>query len=85
VAERAGQLSRELGIRRVRLVVNRHIRKLEHKLDDIIASGIFDAVHRLPLDASILEHDPDIGPVINGGGPYAQAVEDLLTAIREDR
>jgi CO dehydrogenase maturation factor len=85
VAERAGQLSRELGIRRVRLVVNRHIRKLEHKLDDIIASGIFDTVHRLPLDASILEHDPDIGPVINGGGPYSQGVEELLTVIREDR
>jgi hypothetical protein len=54
-------------------------------LDDITASGIFDSVHRLPFDPSIYEHDPDIGPVIDAGGPYAQAVAGLLAAIREDR
>jgi CO dehydrogenase maturation factor len=85
VAERAGRLSRELGIQQVGLVVNRHEARWERKLDDITASGIFDSVHRLPFDPSIYEHDPDIGPVIDAGGPYAQAVAGLLAAIREDR
>lgn len=83
VAERAGRLAKDMGIRRVRLVVNRYEKRSERKLDEIIASDTFISIHRLPFDPSIYDHDPDVGPVVNSGGPYALAAEGLLAVIRE--
>ncbi|MEI6795888.1 MAG: hypothetical protein WCK39_03415, partial [Methanomassiliicoccales archaeon] len=83
VAQRVGQLSKDLGIEKVILVANRCDPSSERKLQPLIASGLFDSVHRLPVDASIIGHEPDLTPVIAEGGAYVKGVEGLLKTMTQ--
>lgn len=81
VAERVGQLSKGSGIAKVRLVANRCGPSTENKLNSLTSTGLFDSVHFLPFDASILKHEPDLAPTLREGGPYIDAVSDLLRSM----
>lgn len=81
VAQRVGQLSRDMGIKMAILVANRYDTVAEKKLQPLLASGLFNSVHRLPFDASIMKHEPDLMPVIAENGAYIKGVAGLLRAV----
>jgi CO dehydrogenase maturation factor len=81
VAERVGQLSRDLGIKDIRLVVNRYEPSAERKLEPLLMKGAFSSVHRLPLDPSLARHEPDMRKAIEEKGAYVRGVQELLHTI----
>lgn len=83
VAGRVAQLSREMGMRRVDLVLNKcqgpsDLGKVERTLPDVH----FDHVHMLPMDPAVREHEPDVSPLLAEGGPYMDAVRRLSRSFQ---
>lgn len=82
VAARVEKLSRELGMRRVDLVLNKcHGQADRDKVGRHVPGARFDAVHQLPLDPSVLEHEPDVSRIVGSEGPYMQGVRKLFKTL----
>jgi CO dehydrogenase maturation factor len=83
VAGRIAQLSRDIGIRRVDLVLNKYqVRSDMDKVKRTIPGAKFDRIHMLPSDQSVRDNEPNVSPLIGKGGPYIKAVERLATSLR---
>lgn len=82
VAARIEKLSRDLGMRRVDLVLNKCQGKgpLE-KVERYIPEAVFDMVHVLPLDHAVLEHEPDVSSIVGSEGGYMDGVRRLLRTL----
>jgi len=82
VAIRIAHLSREIGVRRVVLVLNKcQGPEDEEKVQYLISQATFDDVYPLPLDQAVRDHEPDISPLIDAGGPFIQAVRRLSESL----
>ncbi len=82
VAARIEKLSRELGMRRVDLVLNKFQGSSDReKVDRYIPEAVFDHVHELPLDPSVLEHEPDVSRIISSEGAYMDGVRKLFRSL----
>ncbi|OPX65442.1 MAG: protochlorophyllide reductase iron-sulfur ATP-binding protein [Methanomassiliicoccales archaeon PtaB.Bin215] len=82
VAARVEKLSRDLGMRRVDLVLNKCRGKDDlDKVVRYIPEAMFDGVHELPLDPSVLEHEPDVSRIVGSPGPYMEGVKRLFHAL----
>jgi CO dehydrogenase maturation factor len=86
VALQTAHLAREIGIPRIHLVVNR-VRSVEEwmrtlaRLDED-GSFPFTAVHALPWEEALLEHEPSIGPLLEEPHtPFLNAVGVLRDAL----
>ncbi|MCG7844144.1 MAG: AAA family ATPase [Methanomassiliicoccales archaeon] len=84
VAGRVAELSREIGMKRVDLVLNKcqgpsDLEKVERTLHQIK----FDNVHPLPLDQAVREHEPNVSPLLEEGGPYIDAVRRLAATLTQ--
>jgi len=81
VAARVAKLSRQLGVRRVDLVLN----KVQDERDERKALELVDAeidmVHSLPWDPAVRENEPDVSPLLRSDGPYISAIKRLSTAL----
>ncbi len=81
VASRVAQLSRDLGVRRVDLVLNKcHDEGDERKARELIETE-FDRVHLLPWDPAVREHEPDVSPLVEIGGQYVNGVKRLMDTL----
>jgi CO dehydrogenase maturation factor len=82
VAARIEKLSRELGMRRVDLVLNKFqgIPDRE-KVARYIPEAVFDHVHELPLDPSVLKHEPDVSRIVSLKGAYMDDVRKLFRTL----
>jgi len=82
VAARIEKLSRELGMRRVDLVLNKCQEKepLE-KVERYIPEAVFDQVHVLPLDRTVLEHEPDVSRIDLEASPYLRSVKNIWMSL----
>ena len=82
VAARIAKLSRDIGMRRVDLVLNKcQGSSDEEKAKRLISETVFDNVHPLPLDQSVRDNEPDVSPLIGNGGPYIEAVRRLTASL----
>lgn len=84
VAGRVAQLSREIGVSRVDLVLNKcqgpaDLQKVKKLLPDVR----FDHVHPLPMDQAVREHEPDVSPLLKEGGAYIEAVRLLADSLTQ--
>ena len=82
VAARIEKLSRELGMRRVDLVLNKFqgIPDRE-KVARYIPEAVFDHVHELPLDPNVLKHEPDVSRIVSLKGAYMDGVRKLFRTL----
>lgn len=79
VAERIAALSRELGMEEVDLVLNKVYDPVEvEAAAEMLPFEGFDHVYALPYDPTVRENEPDLSAIIGGGGPYSEAVRELL-------
>jgi len=82
VADRVARLSRELGMRRVDLVVNKCRDGSDiDRVDTIISLDAYDHVHHLPQDDEVRANEPDVSALINGDGTYIEAVRRLMETL----
>ena len=82
VAARIERLSRELGMRRVDLVLNKCRGCGDRdKVARYVPEDRFDQVHELPLDPAVLEHEPDVSKLADSEGPYMDGVRRLFRAL----
>ena len=82
VAARIEKLSREIGMRRVDLVLNKFQGTSDReKVSRYIPEARFDHVHELPLDPGVLEHEPDVSLIAGSKGPYMDGVRMLLSTL----
>ncbi|MBP7087223.1 MAG: AAA family ATPase [Methanomassiliicoccales archaeon] len=82
VAARIEKLSRELGMNRVDLVLNRCQGKADRdKVRRYIPEASFDRVHELPWDHLVLEHEPDLSPIVGSKGAYVDGVRALYRSL----
>lgn len=82
VAARVEKLSRELGMRRVDLVLNKiRGRDDRERVRRYIPEAAFDHVHELPLDPTVLEHEPDVSRIIGSKGEYIEGVRRLYRTL----
>jgi|WetSurMetagenome_2_1015567.scaffolds.fasta_scaffold04293_6 CO dehydrogenase maturation factor len=82
VAGRIAKLSREMGLRRVDLVLNKcQGRSDREKALELLPEAGFDNIHMLPLDNAVREHEPDVSPLIEKDGPYMDAVRKLARSL----
>jgi CO dehydrogenase maturation factor len=82
VAGRIAQLSREIGVRRVDLVLNKCQGASDlDKIGRTLPIVKFDNIHDLPMDQAVRDHEPDISPLLGKGGPYIEAVKRLANSL----
>ncbi len=82
VAARVERLSRELGMKRVDLVLNKcHGKEDLDKVGRYIPEAVFDHVHELPLDPVVLEHEPDVSGIVASNGAYVEGVRRLFRSL----
>lgn len=82
VAARVERLSRELGMRRVDLVLNKcHGKEEREKVRRHIPEAAFDHIHELPLDPAVLEHEPDVSRIIGSKSKYIEGVRRLYHTL----
>ncbi len=86
VALRTARLAQELGIPRIHLAVNRVRSDVEWQrtLGRLDADGSFPfvALHALPWDEALLQHEPSVSPLLEGSAtPFLQAVTQLRDAL----
>ena len=82
VAARIEKLARELGMRRVDLVLNKFQGSSDReKVDRYIPGSVFDHVHELPLDPSVLEHEPDVSRIVLEDSPYLRSVKIVMKSL----
>ncbi|TFG56199.1 MAG: carbon monoxide dehydrogenase [Methanomassiliicoccus sp.] len=82
VAARIAKLSRDIGMRRVDLVLNKcQGSSDEEKAKRLIPETLFDAVHPLSMDQSVRDNEPDVSPLIENGGQYMEAVRRLAVSL----
>jgi CO dehydrogenase maturation factor len=82
VAGRIAFLSREIGVHRVVLVLNKcQGPEDEEKARRLLPQTAFDDVHSLPFDQMVRDHEPDVSSLIDAGGPYIQAVRRLAESL----
>ncbi|NLX47367.1 MAG: AAA family ATPase [Euryarchaeota archaeon] len=81
VASRVARLSREMGVRRVDLVLNKcQAKDDERRARDLIEEG-FDTVHVLPWDPEVRASEPDVSPLVRSGSAYVDAVRHLMDTL----
>ncbi len=79
VAERIAALARELDMKEVDLVLNKVYDPVElESAADTLSFESFDHVFALPYDPTVRESEPDMSTIIGRGGPYSEAVKELL-------
>ena len=84
VAGRVAQLSREIGMKRVDLVLNKCQGPSDViKVERLLPGMKFDHLHPLPLDPAVREHEPDVSPLLTEGGPYIEAVRSLMGSLND--
>ncbi len=82
VAARVERLSRELGMKRVDLVLNKcHGKEDLDKVGRYIPEAAFDHVHELPLDPVVLEYEPDVSRIMASKGAYVEGVRRLFRTL----
>ena len=82
VAERIAALSREMGMKRVDLVLNKVRQQADlTKALGIVDATIFDHVFPLPLDESVLINEPDVSVLLDQNSDYMEAVKGLATTL----
>jgi CO dehydrogenase maturation factor len=82
VAARVERLSRELGLRRVDLVLNKCRGKEDlEKVGRYIPEAVFDLIHELPLDPAVLEFEPDVSRIMASNGAYIEGVRRLFRTL----
>jgi CO dehydrogenase maturation factor len=82
VAARIERLSRELGMRRVDLVLNKCQGKDDlKKVARYIPEARFDRVHELPVDPVVLENEPDVSRIVELKGAYMEGVRRLVQTL----
>ncbi|MHC1680849.1 MAG: AAA family ATPase [Methanomassiliicoccales archaeon] len=82
VAARIEKLSRQLGMRRVDLVLNKFQGSLDReKVARYIPEAVFDHVHELSLDPSVLKHEPDVSRIVCSKGAYMDGVRSLFHTL----
>ncbi|MBN1110122.1 MAG: AAA family ATPase [Methanomassiliicoccales archaeon] len=84
VAGRIASLSREIGVRRVVLVINKcqGEEDVERALR-MISDQMYDDVCPLPFDPSVRVHEPNVSFLVDAGGPYIQAVRRLMASLAQ--
>jgi len=79
---RVERLSRELGMKRVDLVLNKcHGKEDLDKVGRYIPEAAFDHVHELPLDPVVLEYEPDVSRIMASKGAYVEGVRRLFRTL----
>ena len=86
VVRHAAQLSKELGIRSIWLVINRvrsadDIRKVHELLGDSL--DLFSGQFYLPYDESLIACEPDVRPALAVASPFIQSLK-IIQARLED-
>jgi len=82
VAARIERLSREMGMRRVDLVLNKCRGNGDReKVGRYVPEAGFDRVHELYLDPGVLEHEPDVSKLVGSEGPYMDGVRRLFRTL----
>jgi len=86
VARHAAELSRQLGIPHVHLVINKV--RSEQDVDKLrkIAGesmGYFDEVFTFPFDEKILLTEPDVSPLLQQDSPYVEAVKKMVSVLEQ--
>ncbi len=81
VASRVAQLSRDLGVRRVDLVLNKCQTEGDERKARELTETEFDRVHLLPWDPAVREHEPDVSPLVEIGGRYVDGVKRLMETL----
>lgn len=82
VAARVERLSRELGMKRVDLVLNKcHGKEDLDKVGRYIPEAVFDNVHELPFDPAVLEYEPDVSRIVASKGAYVEGVRRLFRSL----
>lgn len=82
VAERITSLSREMGMKRVDLVLNKVRNDGDlHKAMDILNGTVFDHVFPLPLDEMVLTHEPDVSLLLDKESGYMKAVKAMAATL----
>ena len=81
VASRVAQLSRDLGVRRVDLVLNKCQDEGDERKARELTETKFDRVHLLPWDPAVREHEPDVSPLVEIGGQYVDGVKRLMDTL----
>ncbi len=86
VAMQTARLARDLGIPRVDAVVNRW--RTGRPVGWLAEPDVpLDAVHSLPWDDLVLDTEPAVDALLDGGSPFAVAVQQLsesLTALQQE-
>lgn len=82
VAGRIASLSREMGMKRVDLVLN----KVRHDADvdkalAILGNTVFDHIFTLPQDESVMIDEPDVSRLLDKEGAYMEAVRSLAATL----
>lgn len=82
VADRIASLSREMGMKRVDLVLNK-VRQDEdmEKALTILGDTVFDHIFSLPQDESVLINEPDVSRLLNKESVYMEAVRVLAATL----
>ncbi len=80
VAGRVAQLSRQMGMRRVDLVLNKCEGGDACKARESGWEG-YDDVHILPWDPSVRENEPDVSRLLETNGPYIEGVRRLTASL----
>ena len=86
VAFHSAQLANQLGIPYIHLVVNRVRGERDvQKANSKIPSGLFTTIHYLPFDETLLDFEPDVGPLLNTtpASPLVEKVSDLREVIEK--
>ena len=82
VAGRIASLSREMGMKRVDLVLNKV--RCEADLDkasDILGDTVFDHIFSLPQDESVMINEPDVSSLLDVESAYMEAVMSLARTL----
>ncbi|HOE52359.1 MAG TPA: AAA family ATPase [Methanomassiliicoccales archaeon] len=80
VAGRVAQLSRQMGMRRVDLVLNKCEEGDICKARESGWEG-YDDVHVLPWDPTVRENEPDVSRLLGTNGPYIEGVRRLTVSL----
>ncbi len=82
VAGRIASLSREMGMRRVDLVLNKFRQDTDmNKAMDVLDGTVFDHIFVLPQDELISINEPDISCLLDKESVYMEAVKDLAATL----
>jgi CO dehydrogenase maturation factor len=86
VAVHAAKLSRQLGIRRIYLVINKVHDDLDRKKANRLLGdpAVFNSVHYFPFDENVYKNEPDVSQFMSLNSPYMDEVRKLYNELKND-